>query len=293
MKIITENYNGKEYISELNVQNVADKYGVNFDIARVMINNDIGDYTMVAKLVILQREGVSFSEINKFAINHGDSMGDFVSTLHTNNDFKIKYFLSDFDNKVDERLNYISGIKISYRTRFVDLKSFFEKNAPEYKDSLYLSYRYYNHSLALDYELAKLMVLKDNGASKELLDFSYSEKIDYAQVYVALNYKGGQEKIMELSSMLRNLEISEYEFTNRLYKSLGNHEMDDNKQGGDIGQPLLKEVIIRNSYISESDINSLTDNISATLDDRELVTTNFSSPYSNSLESLGNMLAVS
>ncbi|HEN3623714.1 TPA: hypothetical protein U5E31_000304 [Yersinia enterocolitica] len=52
MKIITESYNGKEYISKLNVQNVADKYGVNFDIAKVMFNNDIGDYTMVAKLVI-------------------------------------------------------------------------------------------------------------------------------------------------------------------------------------------------------------------------------------------------
>ncbi|WP_195842325.1 hypothetical protein [Yersinia enterocolitica] len=168
---------------------------------------------------------------------------------------------------------------------------FLKKNAPEYIDSLCLSYRESAHEP--DLELAKFMVLKDNGASKELLNFSYRERIDYAPVYVALNYEGGQEKIMELSSMLRNLEISKYEFTDMLYDSLGDHEMDDNKQGGDIGQPLLKEAITRNSHTSESDINSLTDNISATLDNRELVTTNFSSPYSNSLESLGNMLAVS
>ncbi|HDL8239673.1 TPA: hypothetical protein PXQ97_002027, partial [Yersinia enterocolitica] len=121
----------------------------------------------------------------------------------------------------------------------------------------------------------------------------YRERIDYAPVYVALNYEGGQEKIMELSSMLRNLAISKYEFTDMLYDSLGDHEMDDNKQGGDIGQPLLKEAITRNSYTSESDINSLTDNISATLDNRELVTTNFSSPNYNAWASLGDMLAVS
>ncbi len=67
-------------------------------------------------------------------------------------------------------------------------------------DLLCLFYSESGH--APDNELAKFMVLKDNCAS----------------VYVALNYEGGQEKIMELSSMLRNLEISEYEFTNRLYK---------------------------------------------------------------------------
>ncbi|EOI7441547.1 hypothetical protein [Yersinia enterocolitica] len=151
-----------------------------------------------------------------------------------------------------------------------------------------MSYRYYNHSHLLDYELAKLMVLKDNGASKELLDFSYSKNIDYAQVYVALNYEGGQKKTMELFSMLRNQEICIYEFTDMLNKSLGDHKIDDNKQEGDTGQPIL-----RNSYTRESDINSLTDNISATLDNRELVTTNFSSPNYNPWASLGNMLAVS
>ncbi|MBW5833280.1 hypothetical protein [Yersinia enterocolitica] len=158
-------------------------------------------------------------------------------------------------------------------------------------DLLCLFYSESGH--APDNELAKFIVLKDNGASEELLNFSYRERLNCASVYVALNYEGGQEKIMELSSMLRNLEISKYEFTDMLYDSLGDHEMDDNKQGGDIGQPLLKEAITRNSHTSESDINSLTDNISATLDNRELVTTNVSSPNYNAWASLGDMLAVS
>ncbi|MGM7970592.1 hypothetical protein ACS77P_07015 [Yersinia enterocolitica] len=288
---ISEKFSVEEGMSEVNAKSVAEAYGVSQNIANMMLNHDVGDFTTVAKLVILQREGVSFSEINKFAKNNNSSMEGFFSTLFTSKSFKIEYLLSDFENKVHERLNYISGIEISDESRFSDLHSFFKKNAPEYIDSLCLSYRESAHEP--DLELAKFMVLKDNGASKELLNFSYRERIDYAPVYVALNYEGGQEKIMELSSMLRNLEISKYEFTDMLYDSLGDHEMDDNKQGGDIGQPLLKEAITRNSHTSESDINSLTDNISATLDNRELVTTNFSSPYSNSLESLGNMLAVS
>lgn len=83
-------------------------------------------------------------------------------------------------------------------------------------DLLCLFYSESGH--APDNELAKFMVLKDNGASEELLNFSYRERLNCASVYVALSYEGGQEKIMELSSMLRNLEMSEYEFTNRLYK---------------------------------------------------------------------------
>lgn len=57
---------------------------------------------------------------------------------------------------------------------------FLKKNAPEYIDSLCLSYRHYSYSHLLDYNLAKLMVLKDNGASKKLLGFSYNENINYA-----------------------------------------------------------------------------------------------------------------
>ncbi|EPB0603192.1 hypothetical protein ACX1H2_12305 [Yersinia enterocolitica] len=292
-KKISEKFSVEEGMSEVNAKSVAEAYGVSQNIANIMLNHDVGDFTTVAKLVILQREGVSFSEINKFAKNNNSSMEGFFSTLFTSKSFKIEYLLSDFENKVHERLNYISGIEISDESRFSDLHSFFKKNAPEYIDSLCLSYRHYSYSHLLDYNLAKLMVLKDNGASKKLLGFSYNENVNYAQIYVALNYEGGQKKTLELFSMLYDEEICIYEFTDMLYDSLGDHEMDDNKQGGDIGQPLLKEAITRNSYTSESDINSLTDNISATLDNRELVTTNFSSPNYNAWASLGDMLAVS
>lgn len=67
------------------------------------------------------------------------------------------------------------------------------------------------------------MVLKDNGASKKLLGFSYNENINYAQIYVALNYEGGQKKTLELFSMLYDEEICIYEFTDMLYDSLGDH----------------------------------------------------------------------
>ncbi|HDL7970457.1 TPA: hypothetical protein PXQ01_001556, partial [Yersinia enterocolitica] len=214
---ISEKFSVEEGMSEVNAKSVAEAYGVSQNIANIMLNHDVGDFTTVAKLVILQREGVSFSEINKFAKNNNSSMEGFFSTLFTSKSFKIEYLLSDFENKVHERLNYISGIEISDESRFSDLHSFFKKNAPEYIDSLCLSYRESAHEP--DLELAKFMVLKDNGASKELLNFSYRERIDYAPVYVALNYEGGQEKIMELSSMLRNLEISKYEFTDMLYDS--------------------------------------------------------------------------
>ncbi|HED4488058.1 TPA: hypothetical protein R4367_001688 [Yersinia enterocolitica] len=287
-KKISEKFSVEEGMSEVNAKSVAEAYGVSQNIANIMLNHDVGDFTTVAKLVILQREGVSFSEINKFAKNNNSSMEGFFSTLFTSKSFKIEYLLSDFENKVHERLNYISGIEISDESRFSDLHSFLKKNAPEYIDSLCLSYRHYSYSHLLDYNLAKLMVLKDNGASKKLVGFSYNENINYAQIYVALNYEGGQKKTLELFSMLYDEEICIYEFTDMLYDSLGDHEIDDNKQEGDTGQPIL-----RNSYTRESDINSLTDNISATLDDRELVTTNFLSPNYNPWASLGNMLAVS
>ncbi|HHL2499206.1 TPA: hypothetical protein ACQ301_001220 [Yersinia enterocolitica] len=296
IKIVVENYNGKECISELNIQIVADKYGVNSDIAKIMIDNDIGDYTMVAKLVILQREKVSLSEINKFAKNHGGSMEGVFSTLLTSESFKIKYLLSDFKNKMYEKLNYISDIAAPNKPQFGNLYFFFKDNVnvPEYEDLVVLSYGKYNK--LPDYELAMLMVLKDMGASKELLNFSHKEGFsyyDYSSVYVALNYEGGQEKIMKLSKLFLAGEIGHHDFVNRIRNSLSDLEIDDNKQREDTGQPLLKEAIPRNSYTSESDINSLTDNISATLDNRELVTTNFSSPNSNPWASLGDMLAVS
>ncbi len=52
-----------------------------------MLNHDVGDFTTVAKLVILQREGVSFSEINKFAKNNNSSMEGFFSTLFTSKSY--------------------------------------------------------------------------------------------------------------------------------------------------------------------------------------------------------------
>ncbi|WP_235921095.1 hypothetical protein [Yersinia artesiana] len=291
VKIITENYNGKECISELNIQNVADKYGVNSDIAQIMLDNDIGDYTMVAKLVILQREKVSFSEINKFAKNHDGSMEGFFSTLLTNKSFKVEYLLSDFKNKVSEKLNYISDIVAPNEPQFSNLYLYIADNVPEYKDLVLLSY--YGFSQSPVHELAMLMVLKDIGASKDLLELSYKKRFDYAPVYVALNYEGGQEKIMELSKLFLAGEIGHHDFVNRIRNSLSDLEIDDNRQGEDTGQPLLKEAIPRNLYTSELDINFLTNTLSAILDNSEPGATNFSPQCSKSLANLGNMLAVS
>ncbi|HHH0681109.1 TPA: hypothetical protein ACPZO0_001901, partial [Yersinia enterocolitica] len=73
-KKISEKFSVEEGMSEVNAKSVAEAYGVSQNIANIMLNHDVGDFTTVAKLVILQREGVSFSEINKFAKNNNSSM---------------------------------------------------------------------------------------------------------------------------------------------------------------------------------------------------------------------------
>lgn len=80
-----------------------------------MLNHDVGDFTTVAKLVILQREGVSFSEINKFAKNNNSSMEGFFSTLFTSKSFKIEYLLSDFEIKCMKGL--ITSLVLRYQMK--------------------------------------------------------------------------------------------------------------------------------------------------------------------------------
>ncbi len=65
---ISEKFSVEEGMSEVNAKSVAEAYGVSQNIANIMLNHDVGDFTTVAKLVILQREGVSFSEINSLKI---------------------------------------------------------------------------------------------------------------------------------------------------------------------------------------------------------------------------------
>ncbi|MFQ6258480.1 hypothetical protein ACLMPK_13415 [Yersinia enterocolitica] len=124
--------------------------------------------------------------------------------------------------------------------------------------------------------MAKILVLIDNNASKKLINtvcFYSSKNNKFELLNEGLSRNVNEEMLYRAFRRVNNLTITE----DRYYELL--NELDgSNIAALDSG---------------ESDINSLTDNISATLDNRELVTTNFSSPNYNAWASLGDMLAVS
>ncbi len=125
-------------------------------------------------------------------------------------------------------------------------------------------------------ELAKILVLIDNNASKKLINtvcFYSSKNNKFELLNEGLSRNVNEEMLYRAFRRVNNLTITE----DRYYELL--NELDgSNIAALDSG---------------ESDLNSLADNISATLDNRELVTTNFSSPNYNAWASLGDMLAVS
>ncbi|MBW5878502.1 hypothetical protein [Yersinia enterocolitica] len=124
--------------------------------------------------------------------------------------------------------------------------------------------------------MAKILVLIDNNASKKLINtvcFYSSKNNKFELLNEGLSRNVNEEMLYRAFRRVNNLTITE----DRYYELL--NELDgSNIAALDSG---------------ESDLNSLADNISATLDNRELVTTNFSSPNYNAWASLGDMLAVS
>ncbi|WP_338657801.1 hypothetical protein QJR48_17370 [Yersinia enterocolitica] len=270
-KKISEKFSVEEGMSEVNAKSVAEAYGVSQNIANIMLDHNIGDFNSVAKLVFLEEEGAGLIEINNFAYY------EIEVALNKIDAYRIKFRESNFKDDVNIKFIAIHDVHTTEPFSFHQLIS----NSPFQHDVIekyndFLPHGVVNPKFTSREELAKILVLIDNNASKKLINtvcFYSSKNNKFELLNEGLSRNVNEEMLYRAFRRVNNLTITE----DRYYELL--NELDgSNIAALDSG---------------ESDLNSLADNISATLDSRELVTTNFSSPYSNSLESLGNMLAVS
>ncbi|EPE4188134.1 hypothetical protein ACSIZT_002429 [Yersinia enterocolitica] len=270
-KKISEKFSVEEGMSEVNAKSVAEAYGVSQNIANIMLDHNIGDFNSVAKLVFLEEEGAGLIEINNFAYY------EIEVALNKIDAYRIKFRESNFKDDVNIKFIAIHDVHTTDPFSFHQLIS----NSPFQHDVIekyndFLPHGVVNPKFTSREELAKILVLIDNNASKKLINtvcFYSSKNNKFELLNEGLSRNVNEEMLYRAFRRVNNLTITE----DRYYELL--NELDgSNIAALDSG---------------ESDLNSLADNISATLDSRELVTTNFSSPYSNSLESLGNMLAVS
>ncbi|MGT3350112.1 hypothetical protein ACVSUC_06735 [Yersinia enterocolitica] len=270
-KKISEKFSVEEGMSEVNAKSVAEAYGVSQNIANIMLDHNIGDFNSVAKLVFLEEEGAGLIEINNFAYY------EIEVALNKIDAYRIKFRESNFKDDVNIKFIAIHDVHTTDPFSFHQLIS----NSPFQHDVIekyndFLPHGVVNPKFTSREELAKILVLIDNNASKKLINtvcFYSSKNNKFELLNEGLSRNVNEEMLYRAFRRVNNLTITE----DRYYELL--NELDgSNIAALDSG---------------ESDLNSLADNISATLDNRELVTTNFSSPYSNSLESLGNMLAVS
>ncbi|AJJ63406.1 hypothetical protein [Yersinia aldovae] len=273
---ISERFSVEEGISEVNAKNVAEAYGVSNNIANIMLDHNIGDFNSVAKLVFLEEEGASFIEMNNFSTG-GFSYYEFKAALNKIDTYGVEFRESNFKDDVNIKFTAICNVNVTDPLSFSQLISYLpchDDVKDKYND--FLPHGVVNPRSTSREELANILVLIDNNASKKLVNevcFNSRKNNKFELLNEGLSRNVNEEMLYRAFRRVNNLTITE----DRYYELL--NELDgSNIAALDSG---------------ESDIRSLTDNISATLDNRELVNTNVSSPYSNPLESLGNMLAVS
>lgn len=275
-KKISENFNVMEGMSEFNAKSVTEAYGVSQNIANIMLDHNIGDFNSVARLVFLEGEGASLVEINNFATK---DFGYYELTIALNkiDTYRVKFRESNFKDDVNIKFTAICNVNVTDPLSFSQLISSlpcYDDVKEKYND--FLPHSVVNPRFTSREELAKILVLIDNNASKKLVSevcFDFGKNNRFELLNEGLSRNVNEERLLQVFKRLNNRSINEdkyYELLNKFDSS--------NIAALDSG---------------EADIRSLTDNISATLNNSELASSNFSSAPHNLWVNLGDMLAVS